>query len=143
MAAYTLNANPQWIKIKSFTHATVDAVAATSGTLACDPIQSKGGGSLIVHDCMAVVRTVFDGAGTVLLDVGRVSGTLPERYMKDQSIKAATGRFLGSSDTTNVKPRVTDSNGFEPYITITSGSGNLSTFTTGECDVYLLVSAAP
>lgn len=140
MAAYQLDANPQWIKIASFTHATVEAVAATSGTVTCDPLQLKGASKLLIHECLVKVRTVFDGAGTVLFDVGK-SGSL-ERYAKDVDGKTATGDFLGSG-TTSVKPANQEAVGVIPLITITSGSGNLSTFTTGECDVYLLVSAMP
>lgn len=139
MAAYQLDANPQWIKIASFTAASI-SVAATTQTITCDPVQSKGGGRLLVHECLVKVRTVFDGAGTVLFDVGK-SGAL-ERYAKDVDGKTATGDFLGSG-TTSVKPANPEANGVIPVITITSGSGNISTWTTGEADVYLLVSAMP
>lgn len=139
MASYGLDANPQWIKVATFTEASI-SVAATTATVTCSPLQLKGGGSLMVHDCLVHVRTVFDGAGTVLIDVG-TSGTL-ERHAKDVDGKTATGRFLGSA-TTSVKPRLSEVAGAIPLITITSSSGNISTWTTGECDVYLLVSAAP
>ena len=140
MASYGIDATPKWIKVATFTEASI-SIANTVATVTCDPLQPVAGKSFIIHDCMVNVRQVFDGAGTVLIDVGK-SGDL-DRYMKAQTVKTATGRFLGSADTTNVKPRIQDDVGVIPLITVTSGSGNISTFTTGQADVWLLVSQAP
>lgn len=138
MAAYALDANPQWVKIASFTETSI-SIANTVATVTCGPLQSKGGGSLIVHDCLVRVNEVFDGAGTVTISVGKTAALTRFANVVDGE---TLGDSLGSG-TSGAKAAYAEAKGVIPLITITSSSGNISTFTTGKADVYLLVSAAP
>ncbi len=138
MAAYALDANPQWVKIASFTETSI-SIANTVATVTCDPLQSKGGGSLIVHDCLVRVNEVFDGAGTVTISVGKTAALTRFANVVDGE---TLGDSLGSG-TSGAKAAYAEAKGVIPLITITSSSGDISTFTTGKADVYLLVSAAP
>lgn len=140
MASYGLDSNPQWIKVASFTESSI-SIAGVEATVTCDPLQLKGGGKLYVKNCIVRVREVFDGAGTVVIKVGKA--TLLDRYAKAIDGKTATGDFLGSDHADVLDGGYLEAGGVIPLITITSGSGNISTWTTGKADVYLLVSAAP
>jgi hypothetical protein len=134
--------SPRWTKVRTikFDDADVD-VAATTATLTAVPL-NPGTSHLIVEETLVVVRTQFAGnAGTAQLDVGK-SGSL-EIYAKDVDLKSASGTRVLGSGTTSVKPRIVEANGLPVVLTVISGSGNLSTLSAGEADVYVLWGPAP
>ncbi len=118
------------------------AVAAVSATITLEPIQIGMGTNLLVHETLVHERTTFAGnAGTLLLDIGKSGST--EIYAKDVGLKGSTGANTLGSGTTSVKPRIIEANGLPVVLTLTSSSGNLSTLSAGEADIFLIVSNLP
>ncbi len=134
--------SPRWQKVRTIKFDDVDVdIANTAATLTLTPLASETS-HLIIEETLVVERTQFAGnAGTLVLDVGK-SGSL-EIYAKDVSLKSASGTRTLGSGTTSVKPRIIEANGLPIVLTLTSGSGNLSTLSAGEADIYVLWAPAP
>lgn len=134
--------SPRWTKVRTIAFDDADvAIANTAATLTAVPIASETS-SIIQLEVLVVERIAFDGnAGTLVLDVGKSGST--EKYAKDVSLKQTAGTSTLGSGTTSVKPANSEATGLPVVLTLTSGSGNLSTLTAGEADVYVLWAPAP
>ena len=136
--------NAQWVKVRTLTHADADVdIANTVASISCAPLTAPSNNThVVILDSLIRERIQMAGnAGTLVLDIG-VSGTT-EEIAKDVSLKATSGTNTLGSATTSVKPRLIRPKGYIPLLTLTSSSGNLSTLTAGEVDIFLLVGAAP
>ena len=141
----TESPNARWEKVRTVLWNDADvAIANTTATLTLTPLQIGGasGANILIHETLVYERIQMAGnAGTLVADIGK-SGSL-EIYAKDVSLKAASGTKTLGSGTTSVKPRIIEANGLPVVITLVSGSGNLSTLTSGAVDVWMLISRTP
>lgn len=139
--------NQRWLRVGTLTAASIQTDGGTKTvTLPALPSSMTG---LVVSDVMLNEKTQFvhtnsdGGAQTLTLDIGK-SGAL-ERYMKDVSLKQASGTRTLGSGTTSVKPRNFELAGTVPVVTIVSGdlADQLTRVSSGAADVYFLVEDAP
>lgn len=103
--------------------------AATNQVIAFDSALPS---NAVVLRAWVEITTVFDGAGTVDLDIGANGGT-SNSWLVNADGKTATGRVGGDT-----APTFSDTgSGQTPEVDVKSGSGNVSTWTTGDVTCYV------
>jgi len=140
--------NQRWVKLRSYAYTDLQTDGGTK-TITLPKVGAQWGDGFVIEETLIKERTQFvhtnndGGAQTLTLDIGK--GGALESYAKDVSLKQASGTVTLGSGTTSVKPRIYESDGVQPVITVTSGNvvDQLSRISAGALDVYVLVSNVP